>query len=204
MGNAELPFSLLGLLLFMMIGPLQAIPLFASATAGMDRRAQIHTAFVAAGVAALALALAVLIGAGAMSRAGTSRSSLIIAAGVILAMTALRNILGTAAGPPADKRRNGKVALTPIAIPGIVTPVGVAILIIFASYFPDSADKLSLLGVTAAILVLDLLAMLGANWFLRAVGTAPLVLLGAVFGVLQAAMAVEMIVSGILRSPLAR
>ena len=88
----------------------------------------------------------------------------------------------------------------PIAIPGIVTPVGVAVLIIFVSYFPALADKLAIMGVVAAILTLNLGAMLVARWFMTNVGAAPLLVLGAVFGVLQAAMGVEMLISGLTLS----
>ncbi len=201
MENAQFPTALFGYLLFMMIGPIQAIPLFATATAGMERSVQVRAAFAATAIAALAFAVAVLAGAAAMETAGTARSSLIIAAGLILLLTALRNIFGGGPQPPNVDGFKG-VALSPIAIPGLVTPMGVAIVILFASYFPEIGDKIKAFGVTAAILALDLLALLGASWFLRTLGTAPLVLLGAVFGVLQAAMGVEMVISGIGKSPL--
>lgn len=146
--NAELPVALLGSLLFMMIGPVQAIPLFAAATAGLDRAAQVRTAVAATGIAGAALSLAVAIGATAMANAGTSRASLIIAAGLILTITALRNIFSAA--PTGSSNAGGhSLALSPIAIPGLVTPVGVAILIIFSSYFEASEDKLAILAVAS-------------------------------------------------------
>lgn len=43
----------------------------------------------------------------------------------------------------------------------------------------------------------NLLAMLSAQWFMRVIGPTPLTVLGAIFGVLQAAMGVDMIVSGL-------
>ncbi len=148
--------------------------------------------------------VAVFVGAGAMAGVGTSRSSLIIAAGLILTLTALSNIFGAGAaakdaqpGPPT-----AALGFMPIAIPGIVTPVGVAVLIIFVSYFPSMADRLAIMGVVTAIMVLNLAAMLGARWFMARVGAAPLLVLGAIFGVLQAAMGVEMLVSGIALSRL--
>lgn len=47
-----------------------------------------------------------------------------------------------------------------------------------------------------------LMFMLSAHWFMRVVGAAPLMVIGAVFGVLQAAMGLEILVSGLLRSRL--
>lgn len=204
MTNAEIPLGLLATLLFMTIGPIQTIPLFAASTVGMSHKARFRTAVVATGFAMIALALAVFVGAAAMARVGTTPSSLIMAAGLILTLTALRNILGGSASGNAVAGAQGGVALSPVAIPGLVTPVGVAILIIFVSYFSQGADKLAILAVVVAILATDLIAMLCAGWFMRVIGAAPLVVLGAVFGVLQAAMGVEMILSGIAKSPFGR
>lgn len=197
MGEMNVPLGLLGSLLFTMIGPIALLPLFSGATAGAEPPLRRRIALLAAGVAFVALAVAILVGAGVMQSAGTSRSSLVIAAGLILLLTALRNIFGTAptaASAPAAPSLG--VALKPIAIPGIVTPTGVAILILFASYFPDPSDKLAILGMVGVIMIANAAAMMSAQWFMRVVGPAPLIVLGAIFGVLQAAMAVEMIFSG--------
>jgi multiple antibiotic resistance protein len=204
MTSTGVPLPLLGGLLFSLMGPVALLPLFASVTAGADRRLRLRIALTAAVVATVTIAVAVFVGAGAMARLGTSPSSLIIAAGLILLLTAFRNIFGTGAGA-SDTRSNPPttaLGFMPIAIPGIVTPVAVAVLIIFVSYFPSDADKLAIMAVVFAIMMLNLAAMLGARLFMERIGSAPLVVLGAVFGVLQAAMGVEMIISGLTRSRL--
>ncbi len=200
MASTDLPLPLLGALLFTLMGPVALMPLFASVMAGADRARRLRTALTAAGVATLTIAVAVSVGAGAMAGAGTSPSSLIIAAGLILLLTALRASLGTGGGQKAQPTT--APGFMPIAIPGIVTPVGVAVLIIFVSYFPSTADKVAIMGVVGAIMLLNLAAMLGARLFMERVGAAPLLVLGAIFGVLQAALGVQMIVSGITMSGL--
>ena len=55
---------------------------------------------------------------------------------------------------------------------------------------------MAVFGVAAAMLVLDALAMLAAGWFMAKIGMVPLLVLGAVFGVLQVALGVEMIANG--------
>ncbi len=202
MTSTALPLPLLGSLLFTLMGPIAIMPLFATVTAGADDRLARQIALRAYLVSLATLAVAVFVGAGAMAGVGTSKSSLIIAAGLILMLTALRNILSSTATFKAHQPGPPTVALglMPIAIPGIVTPVGVAVLIIFVSYFPALADKLAIMGVVAAILTLNLGAMLVARWFMTNVGAAPLLVLGAVFGVLQAAMGVEMLISGLTLS----
>lgn len=204
MTSGSLPLPLLASLLFTLMGPIALLPLFASATAGADGKLRRRIAVTALLVALGTLAAAVFVGAGAMAKAGTSPSSLIIAAGLILILTALRNILGLAPAAKVDQATEPSAALgfMPIAIPGIVTPVGVAVLIIFVSYFPATGDKLAIMGVVAGIMLLNLVAMLGARWFMERIGAAPLLVLGAIFGVLQAAMGVEMLMSGIALSRL--
>ncbi len=186
------------------MSPIALIPQFAAATAGVGNGLRWRIALTAFVTALTTFALAVFVGAAAMAKAGTSPSSLIIAAGLILTLTALRNIFGgTAGGKPVQKAQvTAALGFAPIAIPGIVTPVGVAVLIIFVSYFPSTADKLDVMGVVAVIMMLNLGAMLGANWFMGCIGAAPLLVLGAVFGVLQAAMGVEMLISGLKLSQL--
>lgn len=204
MTSSGVPLPLLGGLLFSLIGPVALLPLFASVTAGADSRLRLRIALTAAAAATATIAVAVFVGAGAMAGAGTSSSSLIIAAGLILLLTAFRNIFGAGGGARSAANAPPTTALgvMPIAIPGIVTPVGVAVLIIFVSYFPSTADKLAIMGVVAVIMLLNLVAMLGARLFMERIGAAPLLVLGAVFGVLQAAMAIEMIVSGLTLSRL--
>jgi multiple antibiotic resistance protein len=204
MSDTALPLPILASLLFTLMGPIAAIPLFAANTAGADAALRRRIALRAYLVALIALALAVFVGAGALAGWGVSPPSLVIAAGLILTLTALRSLLGGGHGtggatPPPPSVSRG---FSPIAIPGLVTPMAVAILVIFVSYFPAMRDKLAVLGVAAALMTLNLGAMLIAHWFMRVVGPAPLVVLGAVFGVLQVAMGVEMIVSGLLRSRL--
>jgi multiple antibiotic resistance protein len=204
MTENALPLSTLGVLLFTLMGPIAAMPLFAGVTAGADKALRRRIALKAYAVALVGLALAVFIGAGVMSGWGVSPASLIVAGGLILMLTALRNVLGAAVPAPsgAGAAPGMALAITPLAIPGLVTPMSVAVLVIFVSYFPNLQDKLAIMAVAGAIMTLNLGAMFCAQWFMRVVGPSPLVVLGAVFGVLQAAMGVEMVLSGVRRSGL--
>jgi len=202
-GDMNVPLPLLASLLFSMIGPIALLPLFATTTAAAPPELRTRIAGWAALFALGTLGIAVFVGAGVMQAAGTSRSALIIAAGIILTLTALRNIFGAAQQARAleDEPTIG-LDLMPMAIPGIVTPMGVAIVILFASYFPDFADRLAILGVIASIMLANYVAMRISHWFMRVIGAVPLLILGAIFGVLQSAMGIEMIMSGIRLSGL--
>ena len=204
MSESVIPLSVLAALLFTLMGPIAAMPLFARVTAGADHALQRRIAFRAYCMALIALAVAVFVGAGMLVRWQVAPSSLIIAAGLILCLTALGNIFRQGPGPSAGEPPpvTEALGLSPIAIPGLVTPMTVAVLVIFVCYFPAMADRLAVMAVAAAIMTLNFLAMLSAQWFMRVIGPTPLVIMGAVFGVLQAAMGVEMVISGLMRSPL--
>jgi multiple antibiotic resistance protein len=203
MTEAQVPLSVLGSLLFTLMGPIAMLPLFAGATAGADVALRRKIALLAFAISLGVFALAIFVGAAVMKGAGTTPAALIIAAGIILLATALKSLLGGHDAPSAQPAPvTLATALTPLAIPGIVTPVGVAVLIIFASYFPGSANQVAILGVVAAIMVVNLIAMLFAHSFMEKVGFAPLMVLGAVFGVLQAAMGLQFILNGLMLTPL--
>lgn len=197
------PIAKLATLTFMMMGPIGLIPTFAGLTAGADPALRRRIAFGAFGYACVALCIAVAIGAGVLAAWGASRPALVIAAGLLLALASLRNVLAPPRAPggpgpaAAPAPPSPGLALSPIAFPSIVTPHGVGVLIVFVAYAPEASVKASILAVGLAIMVLDLLAMLFAERLMRAIGSVPLTLLGAVFGVLQLALGVEMIASGI-------
>lgn len=203
MTDSTMPLAVLTGLLFTVMGPIAAMPMFAAATAGADSRLQRQIAFRAYLMALITLAIAVFVGSGVLVNWGVSPASLIIAAGIILTLTALQSIFGVRKDEDSGKAPPSlSLSLSPIAIPGLVTPMSVAVLVIFVSYFPSPADKMSVMAAAAGIMTINLAAMLGAGWFMRVIGPSPLIVLGGVFGVLQAAMGVNMIVSGIMRSPL--
>lgn len=187
-------------LLFNMMGPIGLIPAFAALTAELDRATRNGVARRAAGLAFIALFLAVFLGATMLGAWSIGNGSLIFAAGLIVTATALPPLVaagGAAPGPaPASKRTPEQLAVTPLAFPNMVTPRAVAVLIIFIAYFPTLQGKLTVLAVAGLVLLLNLIGMRYAHAFMERVGMTPLFVLGAVFGVLQVALGVEMMANG--------
>ena len=197
-------------LLFMMMGPISVMPGFAMLTQPAEPALARRIAVRAAMYAAIAVVLAVLLGYSLLTGWGASPASLIIAAGLLLLLSSLGHVMAPAAPaapPPAAEPRPAPalgIALSPLAFPMIVTPPAIGVLIIFTAYFREDGQQLLILAIGLAIVLLDLLAMLAARRIMSWIGMVPLRILGAVFGVLQVALAVEFIVSGIARSPLLR
>ncbi len=90
------------------------------------------------------------------------------------------------------------LAIRPLAFPTIVSPQGVGVLIIFVAFLSSLSSTITILTVAGVIVLLDYGAMRIAHWFMATVGMVPLLVLGAVFGVLQVALGIEMMLSGLL------
>jgi multiple antibiotic resistance protein len=201
--DPSVPIGKLFPLLFMMMGPIGVMPIFAALTATADHAFRLGMARKSVLYAGLALVLAVVLGASVLMAWGATPSSLMIASGLLLSIAALRNVLGTPpAGSPADldASRHAAAALTPMAFPTMASPHAIGVLIIFVAYFPSISGKATILAAALGVLGLNYLAMLNAERFMTYIGMTPLRILGAVFGVLQIALAIEMIVSGIVRT----
>lgn len=186
-------------LLFNMMGPIGLIPAFAALTAGMDEATRARMARRATVLAFISLFLAVFLGAIMLGAWSISNGSLIFAAGLIVTSTALLPLVwggGAAPAPAASNRTPEQLAVSPLAFPSMVTARAVAVLIIFVAYFPTIEGKLTVLAAASLILVLNLIGMRFAHLFMERIGMTPLLVLGAVFGVLQVALGVEMMANG--------
>ena len=82
-----------------------------------------------------------------------------------------------------------------IAFPTIVTPYGIALLIVLAALRAENTSVIQIAGIVAFVLLLDLIAMLYADRILSAPFVAlALGIIGAVMGVLQVALSVSAMV----------
>lgn len=186
-------------LLFNMMGPIGLMPVFAGLTAGMDAPTRGRVALRAAVLAAVGVLIAATIGTVILNSWGISRHSLIVAAGVLLALSALRTIL-LPPTPPANTASAPDpkaTAVRPLAFPTIVTPHGIGVVIIFIAFLDSTAATATVLAVAGFIILLDYGAMRVAHRFMASIGMTPLLVLGAVFGVLQVALGVEMVLNGL-------
>jgi multiple antibiotic resistance protein len=187
-------------LLFNLMGPIALIPIFAALTARMDRPVRNAVALRATVLSLAALAVAVFLGAAVLQGWGVRKGSLIFAAGVILTFSVLKSMFfgGGAGNPGASGAQTPRdLAVSPMAFPTMVSPQAVGVLIIFVAFFPAMDARLAIFTMIAAMMVINLGAMRIAHWFMAKVGMVPLLVLGAVFGVLQVALGIEMIADGV-------
>ncbi|MBV8474411.1 MAG: MarC family protein [Hyphomicrobiales bacterium] len=187
---------------FLMLGPFKVVAPFLSVTQGLDPADARKIAWLATLFSSLALAAAGLLGEGLLANYGIPLPILALAGGIILFVVALRNMLqqfnpAASRVAPRGERAAGKpdllaTAITPVAFPAIVTPYGVAALVVFLALSPDMAGRLTIAGLVAAIMALNLIVMLSARRVLSVMAVV-LPILGAVLGVVQIALGLKII-----------
>lgn len=193
----NIPFDQLFVLLFMMTGPLRVVPGFAALTRELDEKQKTLIATRGAFYASAGVFLAVFMGHAILASWGASPEALAAATGILLFVTALQSLIGwPVASQPSQ---NGSVtsptrlALSPLAFPTILPPFAVGVLILFGAYFPNMVSKLMMLGLSVGLIIADWVAMRFAQHIMEKIGASTLQVLGAVFGVLQLSLAIQMI-----------
>jgi multiple antibiotic resistance protein len=195
----QFPLGQVFTLLFLMLGPFKIIGPFLKITHGADDRLARRIALWATIFAALALLVAGFLGETFLSSYGVPLPVLALAGGIILFLVALKNVLEQfePAEPDPDAPAIApeaamKVALRPLAFPSIVTPYGIAALVVFLAFSQTLEGRLTIGAVVVAIMALNLVVMLLARR-LQAVVSLLLPILGAVLGVVQVALGLQII-----------
>lgn len=188
-------------LLFLMLGPIKILVPFVDMTDGADAAFRRRLAGRAVLFSAAALALAGLVGRSMLANFNIPVSVLALTGGLVLFLVALQTVLQQFSGPaPPGAQRSPpdlKLAFSPLAFPIIVTPYGIAAIIVFVSLAQDDgALKLAIIEVVALILLLDWLAMLFAHAILKWLG-AVLQVFAVVLGVTQIALGLNVIIQSL-------
>jgi multiple antibiotic resistance protein len=186
--------------LFLMLGPIKIIGPFAKMTKQADAALTRQIALRATLFSSLALVFAAVLGDRALSSYGIPLPVLALSGGVILFLVALQNILaqfeppashGDGAAEPAPAPTL-KLAMSPLAFPTIVTPYGIAALVVFLAVSPNLEARLTIGAILLAIMLLNLGVMLVTRRILPVLGVL-LPILGAVLGIVQVALGLQII-----------
>jgi multiple antibiotic resistance protein len=181
------------------LGPIKTVPAFFALTRDQAPAAARTLAVKGVAVAtAVALAVALVMTEVAASWR-ISPDDLRIAGGILL-FAAAREMIGQfgRTTPPQPAVSPGNPAVTPLAIPIIVTPWGVTALLFFAEL--SSGDLMTqsiVFGILLLIMLLNLVGMLLARPIMACVGVVTFQVLGWIFAVLQAGLAVDAVVTSL-------
>jgi small neutral amino acid transporter SnatA (MarC family) len=186
--------------LFLMLGPIKILGRFVQLTRQGDEGFAKRLALRAFLFSCLALTIAAVIGERSMRKYHISVPVLAIAAGIILFLVALQTVMHQFDSKAAAKHReyepSMRLAVSPLAFPTIVTPYGVAAVIVFMTLTPEFVTRIEIFGALLVLMLLNLVAMLFAKPLLKYAGM-PLQLLGTVLGIIQVALGLQIIVMGL-------
>lgn len=187
--------------LFVTLGPFKVFRPFSLLTVGHDVAFKRKLAFQGFIISSIAALLAATLGPRTLEMWDISAGSLHLTAGIVLFLIALQSLLSQYAPqhpqePASPDVPVSKLAFSPLAFPTIVTPYGIAVIILLIALHPEGLWQI--LGLTIIVFVLDLLAMLGADQIERKSSVISLIgIIGAVMGVLQVALGVQAVINAL-------
>jgi multiple antibiotic resistance protein len=176
------------------LGPIKTVPAFFAMTQGQAPEAARGLA-IKGTVAATAISLLItFVMSGMAASWRVSPDDLRIAGGILL-LAASREAIGQFNRPPPAAAEPPKhPAITPLAVPVIVTPWGVTAILIFVELADSSA---TVIGILLLVMLLNLIGMLLARQIIALTGMITFQVVGWIFAVLQAAFAVDAVVTGL-------
>lgn len=186
---------------FLMLGPLKIVGPFAQITRKADPALTRKIAVRAFAFSCISLFITAIVGESSLRKYHIRVPVLAIAAGIILFLVALRTVMNqfdpsAHSEPPSQYDPNLQYAFFPLAFPTIVTPYGVAAVIVCMTLTPAYLNRLEIYGALMGLMVLNLLAMLFAKPLLKYLQM-PLLLFGVVLGVIQVALGLSIIFRGL-------
>ena len=206
-GSSELPASRIPelsqvfVLFFVMLGPIKIIGPFAAMMKDAEEKSCRKLAVHAFAIASATTLIAAAVGRVILENWHVSLGALLIAGGVILFLVALRQVLQQYAPTPEAESHPQPAAFAALAVrlafPTIVTPYGIATVIILLSVSPNVGYVVGVAVALIGVMVLNLLAMVYARRILKTVGMMPLQIVGTVLMVMQVALGVQMILGGL-------
>jgi multiple antibiotic resistance protein len=182
------------------LGPIKTVPVFFAMTQDQAPAARRALALKGTTVATVVSLLIALVMTGVAASWRVSPDDLRLAGGILL-FAASRELIGQF-DRPASSPRSGvpaeRLAVTPLAIPIIVTPWGVTAILFFADLaYADLKLLAIVIEMLFLIMLLNLVGMLLARQIIARVGMITFQVLGWIFAVLQAGLAVDAVVTSL-------
>jgi multiple antibiotic resistance protein len=182
------------------LGPIKTVPAFFAMTRDQAPTTMRVLALKGTAVATAVCLLIALVMTGVAASWRVSSDDLRLAGGILL-FAASRDLIGQFNSPRSLSRSPVPPeypAVTPLAIPIIVTPWGVTAILFFADLAYGDLKMLAIVvGMLCLIMLLNPVGMLLARQIIARVGLATFQVLGWIFAVLQAGLAVDAVVTSL-------
>ena len=194
-------FSFIFTVFFMLLGPLKLIPDFAGLMRDAEGRFKRDVAIRGVVIASLLCAFVALAGETLLGKYHISLDALRIAGGLVLLISALQVIFPKArsSSPSSGTLTAIQLAASPVAVPSIVSPAGVAAILVFIMLAPQYPGTQQAVAIClATVMVLDFLVMYFIDRIMKIPGlTIVLALLCSVLVFMQLGLAIEAILNAL-------
>jgi multiple antibiotic resistance protein len=188
-------------LLLIGMGPKVALVPFLDLTADMDNDTRKRVANRMVRTATSVALILVVLGAFLMRLLHFSPEALYIAGGIVFLLLALRMLAGAGEEEDHQEAASGRdamqKALYPLAVPYLLNPAGITLLVIFSG----ALESWLMLGILVVLVLLvaalDWLIFSNLDRIAEHLDKSRLAVTEAVFGVLLAALAVELVLKGL-------
>ncbi|MBV9364861.1 MAG: MarC family protein [Solirubrobacterales bacterium] len=188
------------LLLLIGIGPKIALVPFVETTAGMDSATKARVVRKMLVTASVVAVLLIFLGELLARLLHFSTGSLSIAGGIILVIIAVSMVLRSDDphhGPVGEERDPMRVAVFPLAIPYLLNPAGIVMLVTISAEADSVAVVALVLGLLVVVLALDVAVFRWANHVSQRMDASRMLVTEKVFGFLLAALAVQLMPDGL-------
>ncbi len=187
---------------FLTLGPIKIIGPFAKMTANRDPKFKKQLAIYGAIFATIICLLVALLGKGLVEKYHLIPQAITIAGGLVLLISALRIIFPPLQAEPISKPSPKllNLAISPLASPIIVTPMGIAAILVFVLFAQGQPAMIATIYKAIFIMMfLDFLVMFFIEKILKIPGLmAILQILGSILVFIQVALAVQTILLGLV------
>jgi multiple antibiotic resistance protein len=197
--NVELVAKLL-LLLLIGMGPKIALVPFLDKTKHFDAETQRAVGRRMVVIAVVTAFILLAFGALLMRLLHISGGAVAVAGGIILAILAIEMVTGHGKKPVEEfpaKDDPRQVAVYPLAIPYLLNPVGITILIIASEEVVSVASVVLVVGLVLLVGAFDYLIFANIDKLSKRLNPTSLVISEVVFGLLLTAVAVQLTVTGL-------
>jgi len=187
--------------LFIGMGPIKVLLVYMAKTAGLDkdvRRAMARRIVIVAGSVGIGI---FALGSLLQSFLHFSIGALNIIGGLILLLLALNMVLG--GGKPKTGSGAGEavdpmsLAVSPLAIPLTLNPVGIVTLVVASSEVTDLPSSSAVVVLIAIVMVIDLGVLLFSDKVVPYLSEATIELLEVVLGIFLGALAIQLMLNGL-------
>lgn len=193
------------LILFVVIDPVGLAPIFAGLTHGESADYRRRMAFKGTALAAVVLVVFTLLGDRLLGVLGIGLPAFRIAGGVLLFLLAIDMVFARHSGVRAPTQREQveaesrkDISVFPLAIPLIAGPGAITTVLLTASGGRASATMIAaVLIMLGVVLALTLLSLLLSTRIMKLLGETGTNVVGRVFGIVLAALAVQYILDGL-------